>query len=92
MIAFIRGDVSTGTAQFNLSGRHADGLMVLLGLNLERTRTDAGVCVTIQPLELTNGQEIGRFERGEEGHRHEEPGLFDHPELELQAPILAPER
>jgi len=53
MINFLRGDIS-GVAQFELLGRKADELMVLLGIPLVRTRIDAGIIVTIQPRALTD--------------------------------------
>jgi len=51
MIEFLRGSID-GTAQFQLTGRNADELSLLLQLPIERTRTDAGIIVTIQPKGL----------------------------------------
>jgi len=50
-----------GYARFALSGVHADQFVALLQLPLERTRTDAGIIVTILPEDLTNGTTIERF-------------------------------
>lgn len=75
MIQFARGD-SDGTCVFELTERHADEFAVFLGLPLVRTRTDAGIIVTIQPRELTNGSEIGRFEEGR-GDSSEQYSCFE---------------
>lgn len=43
-----------GFAEFELTGSDADRLVLLLGLPIERTRTDAGIYVTINPTPLTD--------------------------------------
>jgi len=50
-----------GYARFALSGVHADQFALLLQLPIERTRTDAGIIVTILPEDLTSGTTIERF-------------------------------
>jgi hypothetical protein len=81
MIRLNRAD-EDGEMSFELTGKHADQLAVLLNLPIVRNHPKAGMTVTLTPLDLTgdhNGETVG--EGGGDSDR-------DTLELELTYPSI----